>query len=697
MKDKEFLNELEKQLDNEEITLPESLSAENIEQLINENGGIVDPKVRKEKKTGKIIKIITSVAAAIAIIIGGVAATNVTVRKIDKAKQDDVIVEFVEKSDYSAVESVILNYYKDLYNKWSSYNDFDDILGGFGLKYDSEVVVQNSAADSAAPEAAPELTDDMVVTGTLTSSHSSTNVQVKGVDEADIIKNDGRYIYFMTDNKVFIADCKKPENMNIVSEILINNSNDVHYYNSEMFLNDNRLVVITEQERLAYTTSSYSSEVMCDCAYPLDSDTIIKVYDVSDKSAPELVYTQLIAGNYVSSRVVNDMLILVANYTIPYSGINGRNFEKACEDVIKYSVPEYSVNEGDMKKIPSDRIELLDEETPTTYIITSVVDLKDKDAEPKVNAYLGGSAEIYCTKSEMFVADYEYSTWSQNQRVDVKDDNGKMFSCVTHIYKFDITDEGVIYNTDARVGGRCINQFSMDKNGDCFRIATCDTSSMVYVLDKDMKIVGHLEGIAPGEDMKAARFMGNTLYLVTFFQTDPLFVVDITDPTAPVVKGELKIPGFSSYLHPIGNGLVIGIGEGGSMNGTDGSAKVSLFDVNDPCNPKELDNYIVPDAYFNQSHKAFMTIDSDSFALCMTKYGYHNNEYLEESEIVAFDIADGKIKLQGEYDTCTKTEADDYYWDFRGAFIKDVIFAVNGYGIRAYDMTTTDLSGEVKF
>ncbi|MBR5498511.1 MAG: hypothetical protein IKV76_11090, partial [Clostridia bacterium] len=152
MKDKEFLNELEKQLDNEEITLPESLSAENIEQLINENGGIVDPKVRKEKKTGKIIKIITSVAAAIAIIIGGVAATNVTVRKIDKAKQDDVIVEFVEKSDYSAVESVILNYYKDLYNKWSSYNDFDDILGGFGLKYDSEVVVQNSAADSAAPE-----------------------------------------------------------------------------------------------------------------------------------------------------------------------------------------------------------------------------------------------------------------------------------------------------------------------------------------------------------------------------------------------------------------------------------------------------------------------------------------------------------------------------------------------------------------
>ena len=410
MKDKEFLNELEKQLDNEEITLPESLSAENIEKLINENGGIVDPKVRKEKKTGRIIKIITSVAAAIAIIIGGVAATNVTVRKIDKAKQDDVIVEFVEKSDYSAVESVILNYYKDLYNKWSSYNDFDGILGGFGLKYDSEVVVQNSAADSASPEAAPELTDDMVVTETLTSSHSSTNVQVKGVDEADIIKNDGRYIYFMTDKKVFIADCKKPENMNIVSEILINNSNDVHYYNSEMFLNDNRLVVITEQERLAYTTSSYSSEVMCDCAYPLDSDTIIKVYDVSDKSAPELVYTQLIAGNYVSSRVVNDMLILVANYTIPYSGINGRNFEKACEDVIKYSVPEYSVNEGDMKKIPSDRIELLDEETPTTYIITSVVDLKDKDAEPKVNAYLGGSAEIYCTKSEMFVADYEYST-----------------------------------------------------------------------------------------------------------------------------------------------------------------------------------------------------------------------------------------------------------------------------------------------
>ena len=694
MKDKEFLNELEKQLDNEEIALPESLSAENIEKLINEKGAITDPNVNKQKKAGKVIKIITSVAAAIVMIISGFAVTRVTVDKIDKSRQDDVITERVEKSDYSAVESVILNHYKELYNKWSSHNDFDDILDGFGVK--NEAAMDNMVQAPAGGLADGTSSEDIITETLTSSSHSATNVQVKGVDEADVIKNDGRYIYFMTDRKVFITDCKKPENMNIVAEILINDSDEEYYYNYEMFLNGNQLIIITQQERFDYTSSSYSSEIICDCAYPLDSDTVIKVYDITDKSAPELSYSQLIAGNYVSSRVVNDMLILVANYNIPYSGINRRNFEQACEEVSKYSVPEYSVNDGAMQRVPSDRIEILDEESPSTYIITSVLDLENKNAQPKVNAYLGGSTEIYCTKSEMFVAEYEYSTWSQNQRVDVKDDSGKMFSVVTHIYKFDVTDEGVIYNTDARVGGRCINQFSMDKNGEYFRIATCDTDSMVYVLDKDMKIVGHLENIAPGEDMKAARFMGNTLYLVTFFQTDPLFVVDITDPTAPAVRGELKIPGFSSYLHPIGNGLVIGVGEGGSMNGTDGSAKVSLFDVSDPYNPSELDSYVVPDAYFNASHKAFMTIDSDTFALCLTKYGYHNNEYIEEAEIVAFDIEDKKIKLQGEYDTIPQP-SDYYYWDFRGAFIDDTIFTLNGYGVRAYDMITKKLSGEVKF
>lgn len=700
MKNKDFLNDLDKKLNNEEITLPESLSAENIEVLINEKGGIVDPKIRKNGKTGKVIKIVSSVAAVFAIVIGVLAATNVTVNKIDEAKQNEIIEQQASQSDYSKIETAVLNYYKDLYNEWQSYNDFD-LFDGFGAK--NEAVMEDANVANGNSFA----TGTGVVTDTLTSdleelqsdnkSHSSTNVQVSGVDEADIIKNDGRYIYYLKNNSVVIVDCQKPENMNIVSEIWVGETDEDNYYTSDMFLCDNQLVVVLNQERYNSSTVNYSSDVMIDCCYALDSDTVIKVYDVKDKSSPELTYSQLISGNYVSSRIVNDTLILVANYNIPYSGINRKNFEDACKEVKTYSVPQYSVNGGEMQKIPSDRIELLDEETPTEYVITAVVDLKNTSSEPMMNAYLGSGTEIYCTQSEMFIAGYEYSTWSNNQRVDVKDDNGKTFSCVTHIYKFDITDEGVLYNTEARVGGRCINQFSMDKYGDYFRIATNDSSTMVYVLDSDMKIVGYLDGIAPGEDMKAARFMDNTLYLVTFFQTDPLFVIDLNDPTAPVVKGELKIPGFSSYLHPIGENLVIGVGEGGTTTGTDGSAKVSLFDVSDPCNPTELDSYVIYDAYFNLSHKAFMMIDDDTFSLCLTKYGYDNYGYREDFEVVVFDVTEDGFSLQGEYDTCEKDNEEEYYWDFRGAFIGDAIFAVNGYGIRSYSMTTKELFGELKY
>lgn len=691
--DKKFISQLGKQLNKEEIKLPDALSQENIENLINKNGSIIDPKRRKESRGGKVIKIISSVAAAIILLIGITAVADITANKIDVSKQDAIIKEQTVESDYSAIETVVLNYYKNIYNEMSKDGVFNSFADDFGViaESDAEASMDFAGAlqDSQNEELHLEFSGDF--------SHSTTNVQVEGVDEADIIKNDGKYIYYLKNDSIVIADCRDPKNMKKASEISIYDKK-ANQSATEMFLYNDKLIVVVNQAK-EVKTSDTDVGIMHDClCYMLEYDTIIRVYDISDKTAPELCYNQYISGCYVSSRIVNGNLILVANYTIPYSEINAKSFEESCETVKEYSVPVYSVNNGEMQKIPSDRLTVLDEEQPTEYIITAVIGLDDLTSQPKMNGYLGGAGEIYCTKTEMFVAEYEYSYWMQDGRVDVKDDLGDTHSVVTHIYKFDVTDEGVLYKTDARVGGRCINQFSMDKYGDCFRIATVDSASMVYILDADMNIVGFLGDIASGEDMKAARFMGNTLYLVTFYRTDPLFVIDLTDNTAPVVKGELKIPGFSSYLHPVGNNLVIGIGEGGSVNGTDGSAKVSLFDVSDPCNPKELDSYTVPDAYFNTNHKAFTVVDNNTFALCLTKYGYDTNgEYREDFNIAVFDIEDNKISCNGEYDTCEKDETDEYYWEFRCAFIKSSLLAVNGYGIRAYDMDTKELFGELKF
>lgn len=703
MNNKDFMKNLGKRLNNEEITLPESLSAENIEWLINEKGGILEPKRPKEKKSGKVIKIITSVAAVIAIVVGVVAVADVTANKIEKSKQDDIIAEQAADSDYSKIETAVLNYYKELYNKRNSY-DSDGFLNGFGAVLDSASVesavdTNSSASNSNTGDAnftadATDAEDNMGYT-----AYGTTNVQVSGVDEADIIKNDGRYIYFMRNDKIVIADCQKPEDMNVVSEIEL--SDDDNYYSlSEMFLYDDKLVIVINQQRENDYAEDYgNAEVMFDCCYVLDNDTVIRVYDIGDKSAPELCYSQFISGNYVSSRIVDGKLIAVARYSIPYSGISCDNFEDACEEVKAYSVPEYSVNGGEMQKIPSDRIGLLDEDKPTEYVITALVDLKNESIEPLMNAYLGGGSDIYCTKTELFVAEAEYSVWTGAESDGyLKDDSGREHSSVTHIYKFDITDEGVLYNNDARVGGTWLNQFSMDKYGDYFRIATIDYSTMVYILDKDMKIVGFVGDIAPQEDMKSARFMGNMLYLVTFYQTDPLFIIDLSDPTAPEVKGELKIPGFSSYLHPIGENLVIGIGEGGTMSGTDGSGKVSLFDVSDPCNPKEIDNYTVANAYFDSNHKAFTTVDDDTFVLCLTKYGYDKKyNYCEDWSVVMFDVTDSGITVHGEYDVCERGNDKESYSSFRSTFISDTLFAVNGYGIKSYSMTTNELLGELRF
>ena len=211
---------------------------------------------------------------------------------------------------------------------------------------------------------------------------------------------------------------------------------------------------------------------------------------------------------------------------------------------------------------------------------------------------------------------------------------------------------------------------------------------MVYVLDKNMKIVGFLDGIAPGEQMKSARFLGNMLYLVTFMQTDPLFTVDLSDPAKPEIKGELKIPGFSEYLHPIGNGLVVGIGYGGTETGTDGTAKISLFDISDPAAPKELDNYTTSfPGYFITNHKAFVTIDDNTFAIPVL--GSFGSE-----AVLVFSVENNGIIVDNIY-SCMQGRYG--YDSVRGTFVDKVFYTVNVNGIIAYDMETKDKLSEMKF
>ncbi len=684
-------NDIEKLFMSEEVTLPESLSAEKIEELLNENGKIVNPKRINRGKGAKITKTVVSLAASLILVVGLGITADRTKNYFDMNKQELIINNQIADSDYSQIENVVLSYYREIFNNQNNddYLIFEDIIDG-GIK-------NESAMDMAPEGSAPGQNTSISGTAGGGISYGETNTQVEGVDEADLIKNDGSYIYYLNNNKIIISDCRDAENMNIVSEIvLFEDSQFFDIFGSEMYLYDDKLVVVINESSDYEQVSDPSNGALCDCVcYALKTDTIIKVFDVADKTKPVLSYTQKITGNSVSSRMINDKLITVSQFSIPYYQLSGDDFEDACYMLKSLCIPEYSVNDGELKKIPSDRIKMFDEESPTVYTVTSIVNLSELSSEPMVNAFLGGAEDIYCTKEEIFVAETLYTTWSQTEELVVSDELGNKFDIATKVHKMDIADDGVKYVSAVTVGGMCINQFSMDKNGDYFRIATngwsyngSNQKTMVYVIDKDMKIVGFLDDIAPGEQMKSARFLGNMLYLVTFMQTDPLFTVDLSDPANPELKGELKIPGFSSYLHPIGNGLVIGIGEGGTDTGLNGKGKISLFDVSDPASPKELDNYTTNYAgTLNSNHKAFLIIDENTFAVPFYCYGVA--EY-----IIVFSTENNGIIIDNTYD-CLKGSLD--YNAARGTFIDSVFFAVNNNGIVSYDMATAEKFGELKF
>jgi uncharacterized secreted protein with C-terminal beta-propeller domain len=174
----------------------------------------------------------------------------------------------------------------------------------------------------------------------------------------------------------------------------------------------------------------------------------------------------------------------------------------------------------------------------------------------------------------------------------------------TAIHKINIEAGDITYMATGNVTGYVLNQFSMDEYQDYFRIATTvhafSSQTHLYVLNSSLHVVGVIEGIAPGEDLHSARFMGDKCYLVTFKKVDPLFVIDLTDPEAPQILGKLKIPGYSDYLHPYDDTHLIGIGKE-TVEAKEGDfawyqgVKISLFDVGDVSQPTELNKIEIGD------------------------------------------------------------------------------------------------------
>jgi inhibitor of cysteine peptidase len=442
-----------------------------------------------------------------------------------------------------------------------------------------------------APFASNVLEADTATTasGQGATDYSGTNIQVEGVDEADMVKTDGEHIYLARDSQVFIVKAWPPEDAGVTATL------DLERGVSDLFINGDKLVVISSPESFYYWGPI---DVMPPKEYELTTN--IWVYDVSDRSSPTLDRTVDIKGYYTSSRMIGDYVYAITgqpailNNTEPIlPTIRSGNY--TCE--VEATDIWYANN------------------TDYYYGYTNIValDVQDPESEITHETYLmGSSSSLYVSMENIYLT----APWWVQDEVSGWE--------TTKIFKINVDEESITYVAEGIVPGRVLNQFSMDEYDGYFRIATTNghvsrsgssTSNNVYVLNASLGVAGSLEGLAPGEEIYSARFMGGRCYLVTFKKVDPLFVIDLADPEDPKVLGKLKIPGYSDYLHPYDENTLIGVGketeeaEEGDFAWYQG-VKISLFDVSNVSDPKELDKIEIGDRGTDSQalydHKAFL-------------------------------------------------------------------------------------------
>ncbi len=308
----------------------------------------------------------------------------------------------------------------------------------------------------------------------------------------------------------------------------------------------------------------------------------------------------------------------------------------------------------------------------------------------------------------------------------------------THIVRIKIQGSTITSEASGKVPGRVLNQFSMDEYGDYFRIATTISgfsgdvilgqttqSNNVYVLNMNLTIVGRLENLAPGESIYSARFMGSRCYLVTFKKVDPLFVIGLDDPTAPEVLGKLKIPGFSDYLHPYSENLLIGIGKE-TVDAEEGDfawyqgIKIALFDVSDVANPRQIASYIIGDRGTDSpvlyDHKAFLfDKDRNLLAIPILLAEINENQYPDGvppnaygefvwQGLYVFTITENSISLRGRIthmDNNEDLQKSGYYFDSvysvkRSLFIENMLYSISDMKVKINDLTSLVPVNEVK-
>jgi len=545
-----------------------------------------------------------------------------------------------------------------------------------GIAKSAEMTVASESADQATSEGG-------------SSDYSTTNIQVEGVDEGDILKTDGKYIYQVNNHRVIVALAAPAEKMAITDTINFANE---EFSPQELYVDKKHLVVIGSSYGTRYIDQPKTSQET-KIYPPVPSANTLKaiVFDITDKKDITKIREVELEGNYVSSRKVGNQLYLTANKYLDYYYI--------MEGQEAVTVPFYrdTKMKDEYISIPYQEICYFPGRLEPNYLLVAGLNLDQPDQEMKVSAYLGAGEKIYATENNLYVAVTDYQTNEDEQAKRILP-QPESLDINTLVYKFSLDQGEVKYSTQGEVPGTILNQFSMDEYEGYFRIATTkgDTwrddeytsKNNVYILDENMKITGKIEDIAPGERIYSVRFMGGRGYMVTFKKVDPLFVIDLNDPKEPKILGALKIPGYSDYLHPYDENHIIGFGKDtvelsqmdwqGNKTGTMAfyqGMKIALFDVSDVAHPIQKFQEIIgdrgTDSDLLHDHKALL--------------------FSREKNLMAFPITVMEIKNK----TSVQNNIPQYgEFAYQGAYVYQIDLT-NGFVLKG-TITHLDMEDQVK-
>src|SRR6056297_322687 len=527
-------------------------------------------------------------------------------------------------------------------------------LGGGPVMYADDAAVAVDAVEEAVPDAAGAPAPTGGAEGPV---YSGTNNQEVGVDEGDIVETDGRFVYVAGQDGVRIVS---------VADATVVAEPELPQGSHQMLLENGRLLVVT---------SSWSGS----------ADTIVSLYDVSDPTMPSLLRRSHFEGFVVATRSIDGVARLVISTSfdqrLPFvqpsqfgydeESALERNREIIAESTVEDWLPRWFEESDDGSFGPLRQILPCEAvATPPDFSglgLTWIASLElFAEAAPVGSAGIVSTGDIvYASADHLYIATRAWDRSGPEPLGDTSttgSDNSPTGPPPTLIHQFSLDGgTGAGHVASGEVEGRLLNQFAMSEHDGDLRVATTtdgtggfgeQSESTVFVLRPTGDIlqqIGSIGDLGPAEQIYAVRFIGDLAYVVTFRQIDPLYVIDLADPTDPVAAGELKIPGYSAYLHPVGDGLLLGVGQDATETGRTTGTQLSLFDVSDATDPRRIDTLEVGgSSEVEWDHRAFLFWASDGTIVLPVSPGW--NDCGDDADCLSKGIGDDGGAVVAELD-----------------------------------------------